>query len=346
MKKKESLVIVQNSNLTKQLDNYNENLANKFKKARQSSTNISDFLTEFLGQFISPQTKKAYVKDLEFFFSFLASGAEYIEHPNQIDAHHFQFYRDDMIERGLASATINRRLVSIRSFMKWALASKIIDHNPLNVVKLPKVETETPTLAFDDHEVVSMIACPDILTKKGNSHRLVLVLLFSLGLRRSELVHIRCEDFYTERGHYVLKIRGKGGKERHLPIADYVANEVKDYLDRLKGFSIELSDKDFLIQSVAKYKNEVPMDGSTVFRIVNRYKDILGINKRVSPHSCRATAISHLLDTQKTSIRDVAIFAGHSKITTTERYDKRRKGLDDSAAYHVDYNQELTKKSS
>ena len=79
------------------------------------------------------------------------------------------------------------------------------------------------------------------------------------------------------------------------------------------------------------------MDGSTVYRIIERYAKKCGINKKVGAHSCRATAISHLLDTQKTPIRDVAIFAGHSNITTTERYDKRRENLDNSAAYKINY---------
>jgi integrase/recombinase XerD len=79
------------------------------------------------------------------------------------------------------------------------------------------------------------------------------------------------------------------------------------------------------------------MDGSTIYRVIEKYALSLGINKAVSPHSCRATVISHLLDTQNTAIRDVASFAGHANITTTERYDKRRKNLDKSAAYQVDY---------
>ena len=72
-------------------------------------------------------------------------------------------------------------------------------------------------------------------------------------------------------------------------------------------------------------------------QLLDRYAKKLGINKSVSPHSCRATVISHLLDTQHAQIRDVATFAGHSNITTTERYDKRRKNLDKSAAYQVDF---------
>ena len=167
--------------------------------------------------------------------------------------------------------------------------------------------------------------------------KLVIFLLFSLGLRRSELVNIRVGDFYQDRGHYVLKIRGKGNKDRHLPLQTEVLQAVKIYTDAMAAHGVQFEKEDFLIQSSLKGKNTRPMDGSTVYRIIERYAKKCGINKKVGAHSCRATAISHLLDTQKTPIRDVAIFAGHSNITTTERYDKRRENLDNSAAYKVNY---------
>jgi integrase/recombinase XerD len=318
-----------------------QELAKKFQQAKKPKIQVEDFIQDFLAQFISKATVRSYLKDLDFFFSFLKSGGEIIQHPREIGSHHFQIYRDHMMSIGLASATINRRLVCIRSFMKWALATQLIEFNPLDAVKLPRVETESPTLAFDDQEVVAMINAPDVSQKLGNTHRLVMVMLFSLGLRRSELANIKLKDFYQERGHFVLKIIGKGRKERHLPINNEVYYEITEYLNRLKTFGIDLMPDDYLIQTQPKEKNQVinkqPIDGSTIFRIIQTYKKMLGINKRVSPHSCRATVISHLLDTQKTPIRDVAIFAGHSKITTTERYDKRRQGLDDSAAYAVNY---------
>lgn len=317
--------------------NFDQELAKKFEEASKKKAQISDFITDFIHQFISEQTKKAYISDLKNFFEFLKSGNVYISHPAQIEGHHFQFYRDKLIEQGLSSATVNRKLVAIRSFIKWAMACKLIDYNPLDVVKLPKVQTETPTLAFDDTEVVAMINSPELINKKGYMDRIIMILLFSLGLRRSELAQIKVKDFYQERGHYVLKIRGKGGKDRHLPLNDMIISELKSYLDAIATFGLSLEEDDYLIQSAKKDKNIKPIDGSTIYRVIEKYARKCGINKKVSPHSCRATAISHLLDTQKTPIRDVAIFAGHSKITTTERYDKRREGLDNSAAYQVDY---------
>jgi integrase/recombinase XerD len=314
----------------------NTDLARKFQEAGKKKVLIDDFITDFLCQFISEDTKIAYIKDLKFFFDFLRSGDVAITHPDQIESFHFQLYRDDLMGRGLASATINRRLVSIRSFMNWSVASGLIKYNPLDNVKLPKVQTQSETIAFDDAEVVKMISAPDSRTHRGRTHKLAMVLLFNLGLRRSELVHIRIQDIYEDRGHLVIRIFGKGDKTRLIPLSSFVRDEIHKYLET---FKIErLCGDDFLLQTSDQgRKNSSPIDGSTIYRMINKYAKKLQINKRVSPHSCRATVISHLLDTKGRSIRDVATFAGHSNITTTERYDKRRDNLNKSAAYSVDY---------
>ncbi len=322
--------------------NYNAELAKKFREASQKKTSIQDFIQEFLVQFLSEDTKMAYIKDLKFFFDFLSSGNVNVSHPKEIESYHFQLYRDHLMERGLASATINRRLVCIRSFIKWAVAARLMEHNPLDTVKLPKVQTETATVAFDDEEVTRMIGAPDIKTHKGRTHRLVMVLLFHLGLRRSELTHIKLHQFANDRGHTVLRVLGKGDKVRLIPINKHVQKEIQSYLDKLMSEGIQLGAEDFLLQTEVKKKNEKPMDGSTIFRIIDKYAKEVGITKAVSPHSCRATVISHLLDTQNTAIRDVATFAGHANINTTERYDKRRKNLDKSAAYQVNFDKEGT----
>lgn len=321
----------------------NQDLARKFAEASQKKFDIQDFINEFLVQFLSNDTKTAYIKDLTFFFDFLRSGNVSISHPNEIKSYHFQIYRDHLMERKLASATINRRLVCIRSFMKWAIAARLIEFNPLDTVKLPKVQTESPTVAFDDEEVASMINSPDTTNHRGRNHRLIMVLLFHLGLRRSELTNLKMHQMVQDRSHWVLRIQGKGDKTRLIPLGEVVFEEIQLYIASLEDQGIKLGPEDYLIQTETKSKNKKPMDGSTIFRVIEKYAKALGINKSVSPHSCRATVISHLLDTRHAAIRDVATFAGHANITTTERYDKRRKNLDKSAAYEVDY--DLNKKS-
>ncbi|MBY0516295.1 MAG: tyrosine-type recombinase/integrase [Bacteriovoracaceae bacterium] len=314
-----------------------ENLARKFEEARNRGIKVEDFVKDFLGNFLSEDTRRAYMGDLDAFFNFLRSGGENLTHPKDLHAYHFQLYRDHLVSQGKASATINRRLVAVRSFIKWALSAKLVDHNPLDVVKLPKVQTESPTQAFDDEEVVRMIDAPKADTLKGELHRVALALLFHLGLRRSELTQLKCRDFYKERGHIVVRIHGKGDKVRLVPVAPVVIQALTRYHSFLGSEGVVLDGDDYVLQTDPIKRRGQRMDGSSVYRLVDKYARELGINKKVSPHSCRATVISHLLDTQSTPIRDVAIFAGHANVTTTERYDKRRKNLDKSAAYDVDF---------
>src|SRR5690606_3316432 len=108
------------------------------------------------------------------------------------------------------------------------------------------------------------------------------------------------------------RIQGKGDKLRLIPLNETVYEEIQMYLAHLDDNGISLGPEDFLLQTELNTRNGKPMDGSTIFRVIGRYAKKLGINKSVSPHSCRATVISHLLDTQHAAIRDVATFAGHS----------------------------------
>ena len=317
---------------------YDRQLQQRFQQAKRQNMQIADFFQEFLNNFISPKTRTSYLNDLRLFFTFLRQGDEQITHPQQIRAYHFTLYRDSMMEQKYAPATINRRLVSIRSFMKWALGCRLIAHNPLDAVRLPKVQTLSPTQAFDDEEVLQMIDAPDVNTFLGNTHRLVLVLLFYLGLRRGEIVQIKLQDIRQERRHQAVLIRGKGDKNRLVPLPVAIIQELTTYQQRYTHHTnYSLTPADFLLQTSPKKPKLKPCSGSTIYRIVERYARTLGIAKQVGPHSCRATAISHLLDTQKSPIRDVADFVGHQQTTTTERYDKKRRGLDDNAAYQVDY---------
>jgi integrase/recombinase XerD len=325
------------NNLTLHSAALNTELRDKFQAAKEKKVAVEEFFEEFLLSCLSPETQRAYAQDLKSFFDFLRSGGETLTHPQDFKSFHFQLYRDHLRELGRSSATINRKLVAIRSFMKWALAAKLIEHNPLELLKLPKVQTESPTLAFTDEEVARMIAAPALDTLKGRTHRLVIVLLFYLGLRRSELVGLKLSDIFEDRGHVVLRIFGKGGKIRLLPLHPFVQTEIEAYLNELKYQSLEIEADDPLLQAEPQLRSRQPLDGSTIYRWVQKYAQACDIHKRVSPHSCRATAISHLLETQSTPIRDVAIFAGHSQVTTTERYDKRRDHLDKSAAYCVGF---------
>lgn len=289
----------------------------------------SNFIEDFLKHFSSKNTKKAYTSDLKEFFTAL----NFIPtHPEELTINIFIRYKEILEAKKLAPKSVNRKLAALRSLMRWCQACGLITHNPLAALKISAAPIQTPTLAFSDLEVRKMILSTDPTTFHGSLHRIIAVMMFNLGLRRSELVTIKMKDIYEDRGTYILKILGKGNKERLLPLNENV-------LLYLNGYSndLNLGPEDYLLQSSAMERNKKPFNAESVNRIIKRIARECNIDKKVTSHSCRATAISHLLE-QGISPRDVADFAGHSDVNTTiQNYDKKRDGISNSAAYKIAY---------
>lgn len=293
-----------------------------------------NLVTAFLANLTNLQTKRAYRADLTEFFQ--AYGTQFST-PSDITLLHLIAYRDLLKSEGKSSATVSRKISCIKSFLKWCVSSGALQHNPSASLEVANVMTESPTLAFTDEEASRLLQAPDPNSFYGNVHRMVLSLLFRLALRRSELVNIRLSDFIEDRGTKVLRIHGKGNKIRTLPLSQELQELLANYLEtyaRHSGRSLEKHD--YLIQG-SRNKSYNPVDTSTIFKIVGRYAKRIGLNKRVSPHSCRATTISQLLEIGE-SPRNVADFAGHSDIKTTiDNYDKKRDGYTNSSAMKVNY---------
>ena len=264
----------------------------------------SNFLDTFLKNFSSEHTRRAYAKDLCDFFDFLTFKPS---HPDQLIIENFVNYRESMSGKGLSSNSINRKMSSLKSLMKWCVTSGIIKFNPADSVRSIKASVDTPTLAFSNEEITMMINSPDVTTFIGIRDKLILALLFNLGIRRSELINIKLKDRYTDREHEVLRIIGKGNKLREVPLNSKVRGYISEYYSKLSNLGITLNKEDFLIQTCVGARNEKPIDGNSIYRIVKKYTEQCGIDKRMSPHSCRATAVSYLLEIDE-SVRNIADF--------------------------------------
>lgn len=278
--------------------------------------NTSDFgIQDFLNNQVSEHTKRAYSRDLKDFSEFLKTQGISISDPNQLTINLFLKFRDHLINAGVASKTLHRKLSALKSLMRWFHLNGYVNTNPLSSLKIPKAVVKSPTQALSDDEVVRVLEnCNDL------EEKVIFQLLFNLGLRRSELLNIKVSDIVEHRGHTILRVLGKGSKIRELPLPDSILYTLKYYIN-----SNFRTDKVLLLSDSALYR-----------KVKNVFKKA-EINKEVSPHSCRATVISHLLDTQQVPIRDVADFAGHVSVDTTSLYDKRRKGLENSPTYKVNY---------
>ena len=296
-----------------------------------------NILKEFLTNYISENTRKAYHKDLMDFFSFANLQGFNLKHPIDIKLEHLITFRD-CLQITMAPKTTNRKLTSIKALLDWCVVKQHIRINPASALKLPKANPTKPTIAFTDAEVNALLRAPDSSSFYGNLHKMILSSLLILGLRRSELTNIKIKDIFETRGHFVLQILGKGSKLREIPLNETILDLINTYKIKYTEKSGKtLESNDFLLQSQASRKNTKAITPSSIYQIVVRYAKKAGIKKEVSPHSCRATVLSHLLECGE-SPRNVADFAGHSDINTTiSLYDKKRDNFENSSAYKVKY---------
>ncbi len=289
----------------------------------------------------SPHTRRAYEGDLRQFIGWLrAQGHD----ADSLDV--LLSYRDWLVTptysggAGLSRTTANRKFSTLRAFLSWLQMRGRVAENPAVFVKNFRARTESPTLGFSDEEVARMLALPNQRTPSGLQHALILHLLFFLGLRRSELVALRADHlgraWVDQQEFLTLRVPGKGDKERVLPLPPPVVEILDRFLTRNR---IEVGHERPLFRPVRNnvtFVKEKPLSSHAIYYIVLKYAKKAGVLNRVSPHSCRATAISNALD-HAASHRSVQDMAGWSSPLMIERYDKRRTALTDSAVHVVQY---------
>lgn len=289
----------------------------------------------------SVHTRRAYEGDLKQFIGFLR--AERLP-GDSFDA--LLAFREWLVREkasggaGLTRGSANRKFATIRSFLMWLQARGKVQENPSLWIKNFRAKTESPTQAFSDAEVAQMLGLPNQKSPSGLMHATILHLLFFLGLRRGEVVALRADHIGWQRvgEHTVLTLRvpGKGDKERILPVPIRVQVILERYLAR-NGIQAGQSRPLFapVRNNITKTKAKA-LEAEAIYYIVRKYARLAGVERRVSPHSCRATCISNALD-HAASHRSVQELAGWSSPLMIERYDKRRTALQDSAVHVVDY---------
>jgi integrase/recombinase XerD len=227
---------------------------------------------------------------------------------------HLDLYTRGLEAAGLAPATIARRLAVLSGFYAYAVDEGVLARNPASHVKRPDVGEESPRLGLDREEARALL---DAATNPRDEALVCLLLLN--GLRVSEAISARVEDLGDERGHRVLRVRGKGGRVDRVPLAPRTARAIDAMLaGRHDGFLLD-------------------PDGMTRYqaaRAVRRLAKAAGITKSISPHSLRHTAVTLALDSG-VSLRDVQDLARHADPRTTRRYDRARGALDRHATYEL-----------
>lgn len=265
---------------------------------------ISDFLI-YMDKLrnSSKHTLRAYKRDLLDFY-------EYIKKNNfdykNISRNSLRGFLIELREKGLDKRSISRKISSIRSFYKFLLKDGAIEKNPLVSLELPKIDKKLPTFLTEE-EVIKLINAPDEKTLIGFRDKLILIFLYSTGMRVSEIVSLKVSQLDLNKGEVI--ITGKGKKDRVIFLTEELKELINEYLNRRKKNSNVL----FI------NRNGKPLTDKGIRLLVEKYAKKVVPYKKVTPHTLRHTFATHLL-TNGADLRVVQELLGHTKLSTTQIY--------------------------
>lgn len=276
---------------------------------------------------LSPHTLKAYRRDLEGFARFVTGGDHPFD-PSSITAEDVSEWLIERSSGNASSNSINRSLSTLRSFYHWAMAKGVVERDPTSTTRSLKVGRRLPTYLSEERiatvveqsrasaaqppvEVLeSQILSPELLERRN---ALILLMFYATGIRLSELQQIHLDDFSSD--HRSLKVRGKGDKERIVPIVTELRREIDLYCDQIRSLNIWKSGKDSLFLS----RRAEPLSANMIYRIVRRGLQEVGVKGRKSPHVLRHTFATHLLNAGA-DMREIQELLGHSSLQATQIY--------------------------
>ncbi len=275
-----------------------------------------EFLKEYLSLLkveknLSENSISSYQSDLIKLFDFLES--EEINDLNAVKYKHLTMYFELQRDEGINSATVGRYASSIKGFFLFMLQEGYVEKNPAINLKSTKIARGLPTvLSFD--EVEKILDLPNTNDKLGLRDKAILELLYSSGLRVSELLNLKISDLFFD--DEVIRVLGKGSKQRIVPIGKSAINWITEYLRKVRP----------LLEKRAKSGNLIFLNSKgsklsrmSIWKIVKKYSEEAKIEKEVHPHTFRHSFATHLLE-GGADLRAVQEMLGHSDISTTQIY--------------------------
>lgn len=268
-----------------------------------------EYLTVELG--LSANTRQAYERDLRLFCKTL--GFKNSDALVNVSREQITGYMTQLKEKGLAAATIARKLAAIKAFYRFMTAEGYMDANPAEVVEAGTKGIKLPRVLSED-EVVRLLNQPDITTAEGFRDRTMLEVLYATGMRVSELINLTLERVDLNM-KYIIAF-GKGSKERIVPLGSVAAEFLQQYLEKVRP-KLTHEDRNTNIVFLAFGGHELTRQ--RFWQIIRGYGRKANINKALTPHILRHSFATHLLD-NGADLRSVQELLGHSDISTTQIY--------------------------
>lgn len=205
------------------------------------------------------------------------------------------------------------RIISgVKSFFKYLKIEDYIEENPTLLLEAPRMGMHLPEI-LSVEEIDNMISCIDMSKPEGQRNRAIIETLYGCGLRVSELVDLEISKLFFEEGYIVVK--GKGSKERMVPISEVAVEEIKHYLDERKHLDVVTGEDNILFLSYRGRRLSRVM----IFYIIKKLAALAGITREISPHTLRHSFATHLLE-GGANLRAIQQMLGHESISTTEIY--------------------------
>ena len=272
--------------------------------------------TELIDQFIdyywlstgaSKNTLAAYRSDLKIFNKWLA-GKSLIS----VNSKHIQDYFSDRQKNNIGSSTQARILTCLHSFYEYLLSNQLIKKDPTEQLSQPKLEKKLPVF-LNIQEVEKLLEAPSSSSLFGQRDRAMLELLYSCGLRVSELINLSYHNINLK--EEFIRIHGKGNKERVLPMGEIAIDYLMEYETNARPVLLKNGQSDSYFLS----NRGSAMSRQNFFYIIKAYANQVGIDKPLSPHSLRHAFATHLVQ-KGADLRSVQLMLGHSDISSTQLY--------------------------
>jgi len=261
---------------------------------------------------LSQNSVAAYVNDINKLISFLEEEYKKLP-PEKVKLQHLKRFLEWLNEKGVSPRTQARTISGIKSFFKYMLMEEKISNDPTTLLESPKIGRKLPDI-LSMEEIDALIEAVDVSKAEGQRNRAMLETLYSCGLRVSELVNLKLTNLFFDQGF--IKIEGKAGKERLVPISKRAMEEISRYLTGYrKTLRINKESENVLFLNRRGKKLSRVM----IFTIIKNLADKVGLNKKISPHTFRHSFATHLIN-GGADLRAVQEMLGHESILTTEIY--------------------------
>ena len=260
----------------------------------------------------SQHTVDSYELDLSDFVKFLADENGTLPPIEDVDHLTIRSYLANLQERHLARSTVVRRLSSLRSFYKYLCRHGYLDTDPTSALSSPKIQKRLPEF-LEISEVELLLSAPDRNDIIGLRDQAILELLYTTGMRVSELLSLNLPDI--DMVNAIVKVRGKGKKERIIPIGGPAMSALNEYIKRRDELA---GDKSIQAIFLSERGNRIP-DSKSIGRRITKYAQSVGIKKKITPHTFRHTFATHLLNAGA-DLRSVQELLGHTNLSTTQIY--------------------------